>query len=64
MLPFGSYAGSYVSLRATISLGLLLVELALAERDSKNAGVFFFVCLPEWSAMVPGVPSGNRGTWD
>ena len=38
MLPFGSY----VSLRATISLGLFLVELALAERDSKSAGVFFF----------------------
>ena len=38
MLPFGSYA----SLRARVSLGLFLVELALAERDSKNAGVFFF----------------------
>ena len=38
MLPFGSY----VSLRGTISRGLFLVELALAERDSKNAGVFFF----------------------
>ena len=61
MLPFGSH----VSLRATISLGLFLVELALAERDSKSAGVFFFSrVFPKWSAMLPGVPSGDRGNWD
>ena len=49
MLPFGSYA----SLRARVSLGLFLVELALAERHSKNAGFFFFVCLPEMVVHGP-----------
>ena len=42
---------------------MLLVELALEERDSKNAGVsfsFFFV----WDLNCrPGVPSGDRGNW-
>ena len=28
----------------------LLVELALAERDSNNASVFLCVCLPKWSS--------------
>ena len=41
-----------------------LVELALAERDS---GVCFLcvcvcVCVCVW-AMLPGVPSGDRGNW-
>ena len=39
---------------------LYLVELALAERDSKNAGVFFFL----WDLVCrPHVPSGDRGNW-
>ena len=38
---------------------LYLVELALAERDSKNAGVFFL-----WDLVCrPHVPSGDRGNW-
>ena len=46
-------------------LGYFLLELALAELDSKNAGRFFFRgSVPKWSAMVPGVPSGDRGTGD
>ena len=40
---------------------LYLVELALAERDSKNAGVFFFFL---WDLVCrPHVPSGDRGNW-
>ena len=42
----------------------LLVELALAERDSKNAGIFFPSVFPNWSAMVPVVPSGDRENWE
>ena len=42
---------------------LFLVELALAERDSKNAGIsFFFFC--QWDLVCrPLVPSGDRGNW-
>ena len=42
---------------------MLLVELALEERNSKNAGVsfsFFF----GWDLNCrPDVPSGDRGNW-
>ena len=41
-----------------------LVELALAERDSKNASVFFFVCPSQIGFMLPGVPSVDRETGD
>ena len=43
-----------------------LVELALAECHSKNAGVSIFFSLlvgTNWEAMLPGVPSGDRGNW-
>ena len=45
---------------------LYLVELALAERDSKNAGVFFvlFCFFFLWDLVCrPHVPSGDRGNW-
>ena len=39
----------------------LLVELALAERDSKNAVVSFFC---QWDLVCrPRVPSEDRGNW-
>ena len=42
-----------------------LVELALAERDSKNAGVSFFLLFCRWDlGWRPRVPSGDRGNWD
>ena len=41
-------------------LSFYLVELALAERDSENAGVFFRVSV---HFRVPGVLSGDRGNW-
>ena len=40
------------------------VELVLAERDSKNVMVcffVFFVCVLQKVFMVPGVPSVERG---
>ena len=44
----------------------LLVELALAERDSKNAGVSFllfpFCCVCDLNCR-PDVLSGDRGNW-
>ena len=43
---------------------MLLVELALAERDSKNAGVSFSFIFFVWDLNCrPGVPSGDRGNW-
>ena len=41
---------------------LFSVEPALAERYSKNATFFFFVCVRQM-VMVPGAPSGDRGNW-
>ena len=44
--------------------GFLLVELALAERDSKNADVsHFFFCRCVALVCRPRVPSGGRGNW-
>ena len=45
-----------------------LIELAVAERDSKNAGVsfsfpFFSSVLPKKGGIFPGVLSGDRGNW-
>ena len=39
--------------------------LALAERDSKNANVFFFFLSVrrEKGGKLPGVPNGDRGNW-
>ena len=39
--------------------------LALAERDSKNATVFFFFLSVrrEKGGMLPGVPNGDCGNW-
>ena len=39
--------------------------LALAERDSKNANVFFFFLSVrrEKGSMLPGAPNGDRGNW-
>ena len=38
--------------------------LALAERDSKNANVFFFFVGPSRKGgKLPGVPNGDRGNW-
>ena len=39
--------------------------LALAERDSKNANVFFFFLSVrrEKGGMLLGVPNGDRGNW-
>ena len=38
-----------------------LVELALAERNSKNVSVFFSVGPSEKEGMLPGVPNGHCG---
>ena len=37
--------------------------LALAERDSKNATVFFLSVRREKGGMLPRVPNGDRGNW-
>ena len=38
--------------------------LGLAERDSNNANVFFFLSVRrEKGGMLPGVPNGDRGNW-
>ena len=38
--------------------------LALAERDSKNATIFFFLSVRrEKGGMLPGVPNGDCGNW-
>ena len=37
--------------------------LALAERDSKNATIFFLSVRREKGGMLPGVPNGDRGDW-
>ena len=45
---------------------LFLVKLALAERDSKNAGLSFFLffCFCQWDLVCrPRVPSGDHGNW-
>ena len=60
---------SIIIVQATVNVDLfyawsctcLLIELALAERDSKNAGNFFFRrSSPD---CRPRVPSGDRGNW-
>ena len=43
---------------------MLLVELALEERDSKNAGVSFSFLFVWDLNCRPGVLSGDRGNWD
>ena len=60
---------SIIIVQATVNVGLFyawtctrfLVELALAERDSKNAGNFSF----RRSSLDyrPRVPNGDRGNW-
>ena len=50
-----------------LKIYFLLVELALAERDFKNAGLsflsIFFSVVPKWYPILPGVPSRDRGKW-
>ena len=41
----------------------LLGELALAEQDSKNAGVSCFFLMCRSQAMLPGIPSRDRENW-
>ena len=40
-------------------------SVALAERDSKIATVFFYFLAArrEKGGMLPGVPNGDRGNW-
>ena len=41
----------------------LLVELASAERDSKNKDVISFLFLCVGPKLLAGVPSGDRRNW-
>ena len=55
-----------ISIESPVDLfQLFLVELALAERDSKNAGLSFFLCFFfQWDLVCrPRVPSGDHGNW-
>ena len=56
---------SLLSLLWTLVYCLLLVGLALAERDSKNAGISFFLFFfCQWDLVCrPRVPSGDHGNW-
>ena len=40
-----------------------LVELALAERESKNASVFLCVSVANGRPSLLGVPGRDRGSW-